>query len=217
VQSKQAFNSLREDVPVSFFLHHWIKEALPIIEPEYYDFNYLIDSIVESFESKNLSVRLVPTKRNEVLHVFIDDKNLRFRLPKKLDELMRLPDSFEFSLERQDIFLPSDLPSINDPPVPDPVPTPPNIEIGKRNQLYITTNIVENQHVSSNYIPLLRLVSRKNTTNEECYFKFWPVYFLPLKSSEISQIQIQLIDEDFKLLSESATPTTVILHFRSKH
>lgn len=213
-QSEDEYNKLPADLPVKFKLWHWIKEPLIIAEPSHYDFNLLIDSIATSFETRGREVRIIPTRDNAILHIFIDEENFRFQLPKQINQLLELDESYEFSQAKQDIYLPLLLPVSPLAPVS---PTPTILEVGSRHQVYVLTNIIENQYFGTTFLPILRVMSRKTITNTEVYSKFSPVYYLPLNCSNLSQIQIQIVDESFVVLDHHTTPTTIVLHFRPKH
>jgi len=191
-QSEVEFQTLKASEDLTFSVHHSEKKSIPIEDPTAYDFNSLIVSISESFENNNIAVRLVPTKNNESLHVFIDDSIVQFQLPSQINKLLKLERGYTFTQPRTDVYLPTDLPHFKiATPIESPQP------IGRRNQLYIITNIIEEQSLGSDSLPLLRVISRPLAQNTERHIQFSPVYFLPLKCTELCYIKIQIVDEDF--------------------
>jgi hypothetical protein len=79
-------------------------------------------------------------------------------------------------------------------------------------QLYLYTNIIENQLVGTSHDQLLRIIPHDNKST--CNVSFSRIHYYPVNRQCVRDLEVDIRDRDFRPLSVHSGTLTATLHFR---
>jgi len=82
--------------------------------------------------------------------------------------------------------------------------------------MLIKCNCAGNQVFGPKLLPILRILPIPQHYGLQKEYTFSPVQYVSVSDPEISEITIELLDEQMRPLSSTLVPTTVLLHFRQR-
>jgi hypothetical protein len=83
--------------------------------------------------------------------------------------------------------------------------------------MLILCSCASNQVFGPKVLPILRIMPIPETsTSKQMEYTFDPIQYVSLTDSEISEISIQLLDEQMRPIPDTTNPCTMILHFRQR-
>lgn len=212
-RNPQPYLDLPNDHTFVFICWKWIPTTVNVVEPSKYEFEYLLHAIIDALDSHDHEIGLIQSKSGDILFVKLKDPRKQIKFSKKINSILGVDENYIFSQLSTTLYLPKETIAIGQP---DDIIVPDQNPITNRNQIYVICNVIENQFVGSTSLPVLRILQRTNQTNVEISNIFTPVFYMTLKDSHVSYIQLSLINEKFELLEKTSFPTTAILHVRKK-
>ena len=88
---------------------------------------------------------------------------------------------------------------------------------GRYNAMYIYTDIIQDQYVGGQTVPLLRIVDLdQHRTTDYSSKTFYNEYFAPLKKSQFDTIDIKICDDTGEKIVFNNVQIVIILTFRTK-
>lgn len=137
--------------------------------------------------------------------------DLKFHLPQAINIYLGIESDFIFEKDYTEIPIPRgpDTPII--PPQPEP-----NVPIIDSNIGIVLCDIVQPQVIGGTLAPVLRILRFNSDLKGTHDVKFSPVSYLTLQKTDISSIQIRIVNSVGQVLPSSNNQTIAVLHFRRK-
>jgi len=141
-----------------------------------------------------------------VVHVFLEEaRSIIF--PVSINRILGLPPYFQFLDSYTEIY--------TQPLYAELKPVLPEEPAHNESRLgLVTTNVVEPQIFGEKNLPVLRTFVRKGKGYNT--IKFDPVIYLPLSTTDLQHIKIELLDSSLSHLPNTNYPSVVTLHIKPK-
>ena len=211
IQSREFFDKIPLNDVLHFRLQWSERELIEVEEPSEYNLELLLLNCAEKLLEQGYKIKMPFDPKSTKLTVEIDDTTLSFKLPSTVNEVLGLEPDFEFNkpktvinvgesrkrwLEKTTGYYPSQ-------------------------QVYIHCSIADSKYYGLDQRPgpdsisVLRTFPRKMIKGAQ-HHVFNPLYFHPLKYTEVQNISVQLTGEHLKPITFAASPTVVVLQFQRK-
>jgi len=82
--------------------------------------------------------------------------------------------------------------------------------------ILITCSCAQDQVYGDAMRPILRILPVTDQYNKEVQYTFSPIQYVGVADSEVSQIRVQIIDDQLRPLPVAREPSTIVLHFRQR-
>jgi len=207
------FQEIPNNFMFTFDMDHWEPKVVNVLEPKDYTIQSLAETLTKSFTSNKFKVSFLPSKTNTLIECTNYQNDIVFQFGSDLNVLLGIKEGFVFASRKTVIFIPEKLlQSINEKPKPT---EPAKVVWNNRDLLLVQSGIVQDQVFGSRSLPVLRVVPLE-ATNTEVHKVFSPVHYLPLMSSELSEIQFLLTNSSSQVIEGTNSPTILTIHLRKR-
>jgi hypothetical protein len=197
-QSAAAFNKLNAAATTFKIRYYKWKESTITITNEEKDdsLENWLELCGRSLATAGYEISFALSPHSETVFVDIDTPDVKFTLPKQINEALGLNDSFVFTKSMQIHLLYH------------------KHADKELNMVYVTTDLVMPSQLGEQFHPILRAFPRKEGISTKHHIVFDPVFYQPVNSAVPNVVKITLQNQFFEHLPESKSPTVAVLHFK---
>jgi len=214
-RNNSAFDELPDADILTFSSVVWIQTPVVISEPEKFNTESLILTVAAAVKAKKFKIGFIISKDSDILSIKIHQSDVRLQFSPTINKIFGLKDDHIFNQRVTDLLLPKFLVDLRTKNIIAPKTKPSHVIWEDRKQIYVQTNIVEEQRIGEKSLSVLRIV-QMSESNSLLSVNFSPVIYLPLNTSYIRSIRVWLSDAKNQVVKETNYPTSVILHFRKR-
>jgi hypothetical protein len=205
----EAYQTLSIETPTEINLYKKLSFDIVLNEPSLYNIDNFTDTVILGLQKEGLSINFYRVYDNNMKLEMENIKSISFS--ERVNRILGLNDDYIFSEAETEFIVPNELVSGMENSIPE-LPEPE--EKVEQNLILVLSNIAKPQRFMGQMCEIIKIINRKQVVNNYVEVVLNPVAYTSLKEEDLSHIQIQLVNADFKPLSNNTSYTTAVLHFR---